>query len=426
MKTIYKNYPLLLILASFGPYLSISLGIRADNVLVYIGGVLFLVVLLSRKEIKIYKNIYTLLIIWFILFCFLFFRTVIFRGFISINAFVAEINNFTQPLFILFFFACLIFSNDLKSIRDILVKTGKILLILLSLNTLWIFLGMFVDLTVINQYFWRGENSVASRAALHGRFSGIFNQPVEAGICYSIGLFVWIYIKSLNKSAIKITDIVILILIVLGGSLTVSKVFIIFSIPLFLIYLISVQNTRRKLLKILLVVPLIYFPIYSFFIKEWTGLDYFLRLFDTSNYKQGGVINLVTAGRYGSEASQQSIYFKRIFDKAPIIGEGLGSQNVYDSAFFHIFSSGGLTALGVYILLLIYFIWMSYKFYKYSLNSQEFKLFLALVLITIFGGLGAPVLTLNRSSVVLWVFLGLLLQFLSILMKEKIVNSKRL
>lgn len=97
----------------------------------------------------------------------------------------------------------------------------------------------------------------------------------------------------------------------------------------------------------------------------------------------------------------------------------MGSQVVYDSALFHTFSSGGIIALILYIGILLIMLWNCYQFFFYANTSPEFKLFFYLFILVIGSGFGAPVLTLNRSSIILWVFIGLTLQFLSLYVKEK-------
>lgn len=43
--------------------------------------------------------------------------------------------------------------------------------------------------------WWTGDGGVstAERAATMGRYSGIFNQPAEAGVAYSLGLIAAVY-----------------------------------------------------------------------------------------------------------------------------------------------------------------------------------------------------------------------------------------
>ena len=423
MTRLLKNYPLLLLFSAFGPYLSISLGVKFDNIIVYFGGSIFLVLSLKLHRITMHKNLLGILIIWFSLFIYLLARTLIGGGAIDTFAFVAEIKNFSQPLFILCIFVLVLFKNDIDATRDLLKKSGKLLLLLLSLNTLWMILGFFVDLTEINQYFWRGKDSTAMKAAENGRYSGVFNQPIEAGVAYTIGLYIWAYLLDLIKLKITFRYALVLILIIVGGIFTVSKVFIIFGLVIFILYLINIKHYRMQLMKLSIFFLLLGLPIYYYLIKTWSGFSYFQRLFNLSNYRQQGVLNLITAGRYGTSNSQQNRYFDKVWSDSPLLGKGLGSQQIYDSAFFHVFSSGGLIALIMYLGILFILLFSCYQFYFYSYNSPEFKLYLSLFLLTIVGGLGAPVLTINRSSIILWVFIGLVLQFLSICKKEKMRQS---
>jgi hypothetical protein len=418
MKRILKNYPSLLLFGAFGPYISISLGVKLDNAIVYSVGILLILLILTKEDIEIHRNLFRIMIAWVVLFIFLFIRT-IFGGESMTSSFIAEIKNFTQPFFIMLFFVFVFYKHDKYSIDKLLIKTGRVLLFLLSINTLWIFLGFFKDLTPINEYFWRGDNSVALNAAQNGRFSGIFNQPIEAGMAYSTGLYVWAYLIHKTRLKIKVKDIMVVTFLLIGGAMSVSKVFLLFGSSLFIFYILSLKQIRRQLIKIGIFFFVIITPVFYYLTSTWSGLNYLLRLFKSDNYQQQGFLTFITAGRYGSEESQQNQLFKSILDKSPLFGEGLGSQETYDSAFFHLFSSGGFIALFLYITVLIVLLWSVYEFYVFARKSPEFKLFFCLFLLTVIGGLGAPVLTLNRSSVILWVFIGLTLQSLSVCVKEK-------
>lgn len=418
MIRLLKIYPQLLIISAFGPYLSINLGVKLDNVVVYLGGALFIVLILNSEKVTIHKNLFAILLIWFTLFIYLLIRTWMGGSALSTIAMIAEIKNFTQPLFIMFIFVFVIIKNNTSATRVLLKKCGNLLIFLLSLNTVWLILGFCVDLTEINQYFWRGKDSIAIKAVENGRFSGVFNQPIEAGMAYTIGLFVWAYLQELLKSKITFRDALVLVLMIVGGILTVSKVFIIFGLVIFILYMLSVKHNRKQLVKLMLFFFVLGLPFYFYVIKAWSGLSYFQRLFNISNYQQEGILNLITAGRYGTIDSQQNQYFAKVLSDSPFIGKGLGSQQTYDSAFFHVFSSGGLIALIMYLGILFTLLFSCYQFYIYAFNSPELKLYLSLFLLTIVGGLGAPVLTINRSSIILWVFIGLAFQFLSIYKKE--------
>jgi len=409
-----------------GPYVFASLGVKVDNLIIYPLAIIVLATALLKKEVKINKSVLGIFVIWMLATIFMIVRTFIFGGQLSTYAFLAEIKNLTQPLAIVLLFLVVIISKDREKATEVMRKTSFILIYLLCLNTTWIFLGFFINLDSINQLFWGGEISVAANAVENGRFSGIFNQPIEAGIVYTIGLLVWLYLAEKKFMKINLKSVIYLLLLFVGGALTVSKVFVIAGVVMFFIGVLSVKIVRRRIIPISIIFVLIGYPVYIYLTKTWTGLGYLFRFFDVNNYQSQGFLMLITAGRYGSDTSQQSDYFQKIWETAPLLGEGLGSQRTYDSALFHFFSSGGLISLSMYIILLLIIARMVYETYRYTGFNAETKLFLGLFVLIIVGGLGAPILTLNRSSIVIWVFVGLLLQYLCVIKTQRINDKNAL
>jgi hypothetical protein len=265
---------------------------------------------------------------------------------------------------------------------------------------------------VIIQYFWRETESVASNAMTNGRYTGIFNQPMEAGIAYTIGLFAWLYLAENKFIDIRIKSTLSLILMVVGGLFTVSKVFLIGGLGLFIVGAILIKNVRSRIIRLSLLFTLLGFPAYNYLLNTWDGINYLFRFFDKNSYQQG-FINLITAGRYGGSNAQQGDFFSKIWESSPVYGEGLGSQRVVDSGFFHFFADGGIIGLVFYLLIIITICYSIIKFTYYTKFSSETKFFVGITILIIVASFGAPVFTLNRSSVIVWLFLGLLLNYLS-------------
>lgn len=412
MYKLYTLYPSLLLISAFGPYISISLGLKTDNLVTYSFGLLFLFYVLINKSLKIKKSLLALFFIWVSAFLFLLLRTIAGGNITNISAIIAESKNFTQPILIITMFLFTFFASKEINPKELLRKASWTLVVLLSLNTLWIFIGFFIDQSIINQYFWRGDESVASRALTNGRYAGIFNQPMEAGVAYSIGLLAWLYLAENKFIDIRLKSTIYLLLMIVGGLFTVSKVFLIGGLGLFFVGSILIKNVRTRIFRLSLLFFLFGFPVYYYLLHTWDGMNYLFRFFNKNSY-QDGFLNLITAGRYGGSNSQQGDFFSAIWKSSPIYGEGLGSQQVLDSGFFHFFADGGLIGLGFYLLILLSLCYSIIKFYSYTKLSSETKLFIGLALLIIIASFGAPVLTLNRSSVIVWLFIGLLLNYLS-------------
>jgi hypothetical protein len=400
-----KNYPLIILVSAFLPYISPTSGIKGDNLVVYSMLFFALSTLLIRQKIMVNKYLSNVLLIWLAAFIFLLSRTILGGGYINGYSFVAEIKNFSQPLAIIFIFLMLFYKISSETIDIILKKVSLLLVFLLSINTLWTFLGMSIDLFYINKYFVR---ETALNAAGNSRFSGIFNQPMEAGISYSIGLSSWMYLVSKKYISVNMKYVTILILLLVGGILSVSKIFIFGGIGIFVANFIFRKQILKKSKKLLVWLPIL-IPFTIIYLKNWEGVTYLNRLFLLENYQRYGFLYLISAGRYGGEVSQQETYFNRVWNNSPLIGEGMGSQVIYDSAFFHFFSSGGIFALCMYILLIIYFLVTSIQSLLRKYSKDESFFYFNIVLIILFGSFGSPILTVNRASVIVWVFVSILL-----------------
>ena len=80
---------------------------------------------------------------------------------------------------------------------------------------------MFLDISAFIELFLREEQGLGSvwMAALDvGRFTGIFDQPMENGLTYSLGLLAWGYL-SRNGGGGTVPAYIALFMLILGGSL---------------------------------------------------------------------------------------------------------------------------------------------------------------------------------------------------------------
>src|SRR5690606_27003034 len=180
------------------------------------------------------------------------------------------------------------------------------------------------------------------------RYTGIFNQPMEAGVMYSIGLLTWLYLIEKVKK-IKIIHILPLFLLVISGLLSVSKIFIFGGLALFFVGVFFNKNIYKIIFKLTFITLILGWIAYHFLIKSWSGLNYLLRFFQGNE----NMIHLLTAGRFGSENSQQSGLFSRVWEQSPLFGFGLGVNEVYDSGFYQVFAVSGIIGFSIFIFLLL-------------------------------------------------------------------------
>jgi 4-amino-4-deoxy-L-arabinose transferase-like glycosyltransferase len=262
------------------------------------------------------------------------------------------------------------------------------------------------------QHFVRGETgtgfSVWQNAASMGRISGIFNQPMEAGIAYSIGLTAWMYWFSTTKR-IGVWKAVLLCGIVIGGAMSVSKVFILGGVPLGIFYFAWGYRIRalirpKFIISALLIVGFLV-PISLVLMSKWIGTQFFLRLFEAKSLPDRNLIAIYSAGRFGSDESSVTQLFSLTFREAPFCGFGFGAFSPLDNGYLEFFYQGGFVALFIYVVIL--FILSSHAVRFYNLARNECRLLFILIFLIIGAGFGAPVFTINRSSIFLWALIVL-------------------
>lgn len=410
---------LLLVIFSFGPYVSPNLGLRLEHILIYGLFLIYFSTLLLFK-ISISQNVFKVLLLWILIVFWVAITSIwTITGDQGLYNIVAAFENVLQPVVLLLVMSVLIFrSNEVLAEKKILIIISRVAVVILSLNTLWIIIGLFFDLTHINLLFVAGRGSeistVAERAAQLGRYSGIINQPLESGMLYSLGLFLWTYLSSMKKK-IAIKDIIILTLLIVGGFFSVSKVFIFGGVPLFLIYFV---HDRRMYIfrnyKYALFIP-IAVGVNVFFSQFWDGYGRLLRYGEL--IIEEGLFQTIFRTRYGNQDTGVVVSFIKTWNESPLYGFGFGRHTAYDNAFLEFFMYGGTVALVLYVFIHVLLLYIGFNYY-YKTKSSEAKLLLFLAIFVIIAGTGGPTIIANRFSTIFWVITCLLIGLLNI-------NSKR-
>lgn len=396
-----KAIILMLVILSFGFYLKIDSSIQISQLIIYpIAVMMFLLNLINKR--RIVKDIFQIFVFWMCWFILILFISIYRNN--ELTGIFAGIKNMIEPLIVISLFMFYRRDDKLDLNTGMINYYSKILVTMLILNTVYIFASFVIDLDFINLYFWGSTDSVAARAMTNGRYSGIFNQPMESGVAYSLGIFCWQYVNS-KTNDFKTKQMLILIILIIGGVMSVSKVFLLIGLPLFFIFFIGNKNFLQFFSKFIIWGTLGVLT-FNWISKFWSGTDYLLRFFNSSE----NIITLLTAGRFG-EGSQQSRFFGEVWKTSPILGLGFGGSKVYDSMYFYFFSLGGVISLAMLIVLLCIFVVKMTKFIKLTENSLESRLFILLVLLISLGGFGSPILTLNRVGILLWTLLILLCKY---------------
>ncbi|MDQ1228604.1 hypothetical protein [Sphingomonas sp. SORGH_AS_0879] len=246
-------------------------------------------------------------------------------------------------------------------------------------------------LTVMTLWVRTEDDSVWTQAQEIGRFSGIFNQPLEAGVFYSVALmalvFCWKYAR-VNKLLL----VGLLVLIMAGGGLSLSKNFIVVGIvcsaalaiwigviPFWLVLAIALPT--------MLIVP----PLFVRYNPDY--VDSLVALYYT-----GGLFSALTAGRFGQADSQVSILFQSLFEVGDWpLGRGLGSHLPLDNGFLEFFYQGGIVALGGFVIALLALLIHGWR----HRAMDQGRFLVMLILFTIGASLGGPAFTANRANIVL-------------------------
>jgi hypothetical protein len=267
--------------------------------------------------------------------------------------------------------------------------------------------SMFIQIPML-RFFWtasRSElavDSVAVRAAQLGRLSGIFNQPLESGMAYSLGAFLLVYWVH-HERRFSLASILIGALVLVGGLLSVSKVFFAGGLPGAALLLLWLERHRlhRALAwgagALAATVGVISY-------SNWQGASRLASHFRPDANGQTWLEHS-TAGRLGRGGTLRPV-LEQVLESSPLLGFGpAGVTSAYDSAYIEMLAIGGLVGLGLFL-----FVLTCLGVSAARLPSGPMKaLAVALVMFIIVAGLGAPTLTMNRAGVLLVVVVATVL-----------------
>ena len=338
------------------------------------------------------------------------------RYYYSFAKSIAYFENYFQLFSIIILTTIFVQFKSRNAVISTLLKVIHLFFILLVINSFLTIISVFYDLSsVINYFVAKGQvsisdnpMSVSEMATQMGRYSGVFNQPAESGLSYSLGVILWVYIYS-KRAKITLWNSFILISMIIGGILSVSKIFILGGIPLFLIYGIKVKGFWNIFNLKSFIFYIFGWILMSRIFSSWDGLNFLLRLFNIDN--KTNILYLFTAGRFGAEETHLKNIMTDVWSISPIYGKGFASELVLDNAYAEFFIQGGVIALVGYLIILLTIFIVSIN--SPIINKKESHLLFFIFLLIVGGGFGIPVLTANRFSTVCWVIIILLLHVLS-------------
>lgn len=247
--------------------------------------------------------------------------------------------------------------------------------------------------------FWSAEEGTVAETAMEmGRFTGVFNQPAEAGVVYSLAAIVAVWAYS-HRAALLYP---LLTLLTVGGMLSVSKVFLLIGLPTTLMLLWVTRRGVERVWMLGVVILLGVLTLSSTFIQDWAGYDYMMRLLEVPPGESP--IQFYTAGRWNEDASMRAVLLA-VLSTSPLAGVGAaGLQVPYDSQWTEaMVMSGLLGTLGIAVVFVVLVFWFR-RIRSWQLRWTSYAIWIVLF----FGSFGISTLTANRVTTTVWVLITLL------------------
>jgi len=256
--------------------------------------------------------------------------------------------------------------------------------------------------------FWGtpgSPGSVAANAAENGRFTGIFNQPAEAGVAYGAALFLLIYLAQRREIRAG-TAVLCAAAFIIGGTLTVSKVFLLGAPPLAVMMTLRTPRGRIRVIACCAAAAAMLWLLGRVhLLPPWPrGAATLGRLL----HPPGSLAAEYTAGRYGTGGSL-GLVVSDVLHASPWYGFGAGGlATAYDSLWVQVLVLGGIAGVilaAVVLLMLAFRLWCL----RGVTGLAEWNLAGAVLVLAIGASLGLPSLTANRDATLLWLVLGILI-----------------
>lgn len=401
----HRSGPLLIVLflAAFGPYV-IAGSLRTDHLFIY---PFFLFTLASIAigtpsvlRLRPAGDIKLLLILVFLLVGGV---TLLFRTYQDFRQLLGAVENYLQPIAVIIIVGTLIAGHNDADLRRLSIRLIKLYTALLMINAViaagslsLTLLGREELVSILLGPFWGtagiDQLSTAEKSLGAFRFSGIFDQPYEAGLHHSFGLLLIIFMIRLEERTPITSDYLRLLVVAAGGLLSFSKVIIFGGIPFLIFYLLWEKWLgklfRNKLLAAIIIVSVIvggsaFAWFFNRFSELWTSTGLIPTLISTRLLRADSVVLVVA---------------KEVMESSPLLGLGFGAFTTYDNAYLEYWAQGGVFAVALYVVILGVLGWAGVREY----GAPQARFYILVSLFVILAGVGAPVLTANRFTVVFW------------------------
>jgi hypothetical protein len=255
-------------------------------------------------------------------------------------------------------------------------------------------------------HFWDAvpaAGSVAANAAENGRYTGIFDQPAEAGIAYGIAVLLLIWLARRGWKQVPVTCAATLL--VTGGVLTLSKVFLLAALPAAAVTVVRGRARIRVLATAAAVTGASWLAGTAGLLPAWHLGS---QVLDSLLHPHTSLTAQYTAGRYGSGGTLAP-EFTDVLHNAAVAGFGAGGLNgpAYDSLWQQVLVVSGLAGV---ILAATVFVMLAGRLSELRriLGRPDWQLACGAAALAAAASLGIPSLTANRAGTLLWLVIGVL------------------
>ncbi|GAA1773482.1 hypothetical protein GCM10009681_51200 [Luedemannella helvata] len=393
----------MLVVAAFGPYLPLP-GVRTEQVVVYLA---FLVTLLSGHWTRVPVGgtavVLGLLTTILLIAVMGTFGPVPLMTSWPAGSVTAGLDNLLLPIAVVLTVGATVHLGVDR--RRTLTVVCRLLVAGMCANAILAYASTLTDLSPVLARWWNNgpvddlmTDTVAGRASGLGRFSGIFNQPAEAGIAYALALFAALYLAREAAALYGVAAVVIAV----GGVLSVSKVFLLIGLPIALWQ--AIRHTSGRRLAPIVAAMAVVVMAYQVSGADWAGAGYLTRLFGAGD----DVLGWYTAGRIGDESTLYPLVLA-VLRESPWFGFGAGGLAApYDNGWVEALCVAGLAGVVIYtaVLGVLVALWLRKPT---DLEPATARFAGGVVLVLTLGSVGVPALTANRVATLAWVLLTLLL-----------------
>jgi hypothetical protein len=285
--------------------------------------------------------------------------------------------------------------------RAVLLWTCRTLSLLAAVNGLLALVMIRVDLQWLLIRWWSGAgvqglaSTTAARAETLGRVSGIVNQPAEAGLLFGLAAFAAVYAWREHQFAL----FAILTPIVLGGLVTVSKIFVLCAMPLLIWQLWRSRAARTTGVALAVLAGLM--AMESGLFVHWTGVRFLEGLLRPT----GGtsLVSVYSAGRIGAHSTLSALG-GFVLQRSPIVGLGAaGIRSPYDNGWIEALVMAGVVGVVCYTIALVLLLRLPTR-----LAGRERIFMWVVAILAAVGSIGLPTLTANRAGAMVWLIAGIL------------------